>query len=201
MRQYKNGRKKMRNIGKFFLYMDFVSFGILEHVPETIFASIDKQALIPADPGSKDQPCLVKIAGMIPWFFILKPCLRYDLFCLPANLMVPERHPQIIEDLKQDRYESSPILEKMALKVLGWYYHSKGETTMLDIASVLEKSNDSSFVQFRKCRDMIFNEGKAAGRLQGELKAKRSILIRILEEQCGPVSPSLQEQICQIEDS
>jgi len=175
-----------------FNYKDFVGFSILEHVPESIFNTLPKEVIIPVDPYSKDKPCLFKIVGMIPWYFILKPCLRYDLFCLPANLMAPERHPQLIAELKKHRYNTIPILEKMAIKVLDWYYHSKGETTMLDIATILEKSDDPSFVHFRKCRDMIMNEG--------ELKAKRSTLLRILNKQCGSVPINLQEKIAQLKD-
>jgi len=179
-----------------FHYKDFVGFSILEHEPETILATLPKEAIIAVDPYSKDKPCLVEIAGMIPWYFILKPYLRYDLFCLPANLMIPERHPQVIAGLKDHRYNASPMLEQMAIKVLDWYYHNKGETTMLDIASILEKSDDPSFVHFRKCRDMILNEGE----IKGELKAKRSTLLRILEKQCGAIPKALQEKIAKIDD-
>lgn len=175
-----------------FHYKNFVGYSILEHVPEAIFASLPKEIIIPMDPYSKDKPCLVKIDGMIPWYFILKPCLRYDLFCLPANLILPERHPELITGLKEHRYNENTMLEKMAIKVLDWYYQNKGETTMLDIASILEKSNDPSFVHFRKCRDMIMNEG--------ELKAKRSTLLRILNKQCGSVPINLQEKIAQLKD-
>lgn len=175
-----------------FDYKDFVGFSILEHMPENVFSALPKEVIIPVDPYSQEQPCVIKILGMIPWYFILKPRLRYDLFCLPANLMVPERYPQLITEIKQRKYNASPSLEEMAVKVLDWYFKSKGETSMLDIGSVLEKSQDPSFVRFRECRDMLVNEGK--------LEAKRSTLLRILEKQCGPVPKSLQEKIAKLED-
>ncbi len=183
----------MKELG--FHYKDFVGFSILEHVPEKIFDLIDQQAIIPVDPEGKDQPCLVKIAGMIPWFFILKPCLRYDLFCLPANLMVPERHSQLIADIKQHKYQAGSMLEEMVIKVLGRHYQSKGETTMLDIGSVLEKSNDPTFVQYRKCRDMLLNEGERKGELKGELKGKLEDLFKILKARFGDISDDPRQKL------
>ena len=183
-----------------FHYQNFVGFSILEHVPENIFTTLPKEVIMPLDPGSKEQPCFVKIAGMIPWFFILKPCLRYDLFCLPANLMLPERHPQLIADLKEHRYKCSHMLEELSIKVLDNYYQNKGATTMLDIGSILEKSNEPSFVHFRKCRDMLLNQGREAGKVEGELQAKRSTLLRILEKRLGAVPTRLQDKISEMKD-
>ena len=164
-------------------YQDFVGYSIVEHVPETVLQELPKEVIMPMDPYSPERPCLVKIAGMIPWYLIFKPCLRYDLFCLPANLLLPDRHEQLLGELKGQRYKSSPMLEEMAVKVLKGFYQRKGATTMLDIASILEKSNDPSFVHFRQCRDMLLNEGREQGQKEGHQQGVRASIIEILKEQ------------------
>jgi hypothetical protein len=68
-------------------YQDFVGYSIVEHVPETVLQELPKEVIMPMDPYSPERPSLVKVAGMIPWYIIFKPCLRYDLFCLPVCLL------------------------------------------------------------------------------------------------------------------
>ncbi|NUM37200.1 MAG: hypothetical protein HUU50_21865, partial [Candidatus Brocadiae bacterium] len=103
-------------------YKNFIGFSLLEHVPKNLFKAIPKEILVPMDPYCKENPCLIQIQGFIPWFFILKPNLRYDLFCLPINLMIPDRHLEVMQRLQQQEYSSHRILENMAFKVLDWFY-------------------------------------------------------------------------------
>ena len=179
-----------------FHYRDFVGFSLLEHVPEKVLQEVPYEAIIPIDTMSR-QPCLIKIAGVIPWFFILKPRLRYDMFCFPANLIIPERHPQLWEELKSGKYHDYPTLEKIAMDVLNRYHSQKGAPGMLDIASILEKSQDPSFVHFRKCRDELINKGKIEGKIEGEKKT----LLKILTKRFGEVPQSIQEKILSIKDT
>ncbi|NUM37173.1 MAG: hypothetical protein HUU50_21730, partial [Candidatus Brocadiae bacterium] len=155
-----------------FQYQNFTGFSLLEHVPKNFLKTIPKEIVVPFDPVDKEKPCLIKIEGFIPWFFILKPHLRYDFFCLPINLMLPERHAELVPRLKQQEYHEHRILEEMAFKVLDWFYKKKGAPTMLDIASILEKSDDPSFVHFRKCRDMLLHQGKVEGKIEGKIEGK-----------------------------
>jgi flagellar biosynthesis/type III secretory pathway protein FliH len=86
--------------------------------------------------------------------------------------MLPEQHPTIIEAMKKGQYTSQPLLDEIAKSVLAWFYERKGEATMLDIASIIEKSNDPSFVHARTLRDAIYREGEKRGEEKGEKKGK-----------------------------
>ena len=70
---------------------------------------------------------------------------------------------------------------------------------MLDIASILEKSNDPSFVHFRQCRDTLLDEG----RQQGHQEGVRASIIEILEERFVKIPDEVKqrlESINQLED-
>jgi hypothetical protein len=91
----------------------------------------------------------------------------------------------------------------MTVKVLKDFYQRKGATTMLDIASILEKSNDPSFVHFRQCRDTLLNEGRQQGQKEGHQQGVRASIIEILEARFGEVPAEMKhglETVNRLED-
>ena len=83
---------------------------------------------------------------------------------------------------------------------------------MLDIASILEKSQDPSFVRFRECRDSLLNKGKEAGIAEGKKEgiaegiAKGKAegiaqgIVKILVKRFGDIPDQLKNQIHNIKD-
>ena len=117
-----------------------------------------------------------------------------------------------MEHLKRGEYKKRPDLEKMAIDVIERYHEKKGEPAMLDIGSILEKSQDPVFVRFRECRDAILKEGKEEGikegikegmkegEKKGEIKGEQDDVIEALKVRFNKVPEEIKNLVRTIED-